>query len=102
MNHRDYLRGFWPGFIIGTAFTVSCAGIQYRHYGLSLPDECYQKGSLLGKLGKDGWPDVPFSQCKPDDVVKGKCVIELEQDYFSKDSELNNCREALDSCQRTC
>lgn len=90
---------FIAGYVLGLMSVVACAGVTYKYYGISLPDECYDKGNLLGKLGNAGWPDLPLSQCRPDDVVKGKCVVQIQDEYFKMKTELEQCRQALSDCQ---
>lgn len=91
-------------YLLGVISVAACAGVavQYRYYGVQLPEECYSGGMLLGKLGEEGWPDLPLSRCKPDDVSKGKCWVQLSEDYWAKDTELLKLRKDLDECQRNC
>ncbi len=90
---------FIAGYLLGILSMAACAAVEYRRYGLILPAECYDRGTLLGRQGSGGWPDIPFTQCKPDEVVRGKCVIELQDDFFAKDAELRQCRQALKDCE---
>lgn len=87
------------GIVIGFAL-AACAGFRYRYYAPSLPDSCYDQGKLIGKDGKDGWPDLAFSECKPRDGVHPKCVVQLDGEFFSMKRDLIECRQALIDCQR--
>lgn len=95
-NRKSFLMGF-----MACALCVGCAGaaIQYKYYGLEVPDECYSKGVLQGKEGKDGWKDLPFAECRPDAATKGKCWVEISEEHFKKENELLNCRQSLKDCQ---
>ncbi len=90
----------WCAFNLLLVLGACGAGVVYRYYGADLPAECYAKGQLLGKQGKDGWPDLPLAVCQPDAVSKGKCAVQLRQDFFNKDRELNLCRQQLQDCQK--
>lgn len=88
---------FFSGYFLGIISLVGCAAVTYRYYGVQIPTDCYKEGKLIGKPGS--WPDLPFTQCQPDDVVKGKCWVELTEDHFAKDKELIQCRQSLSDCQ---
>jgi hypothetical protein len=93
-------QSFVYGASLALLGLIGCAStLNYRYYGLSLTDICYGQGSLLGKLGSDGWPDLPFTECQPDAAVKGKCVVELAADHFAKDAALQQCQSDLKSCE---
>lgn len=92
---------FFLGLVVGLTILTACAAIKYKYYGIQIPDGCYAQGFLLGKSPTDkDWPDLPLTQCQPDSVNKGKCVVQKSDDFFAKDKELLECRAALDSCQR--
>lgn len=92
---------FFLGFVFGLMLITACAALKYKYYGLDLPAPCYDDGTLLGKAPNDkDWPDLSFTQCKPDAQVKGKCVIQKSSDFFSKDKDLKECQQALSDCQR--
>lgn len=75
----------------------------YKYYTLDgVPDGCYKSGQLLGKLGSDGWPDVPFLGCEPTATNKAPCVVQFLTDYIAKDTELLNCRQQLSDLQAAC
>jgi|SRR5271166_1194366 len=87
-------------FVLGFALSLACATTQqYKYYGMNLSSDCYTSGSLLGKQGSDGWPDLPLSDCAPDAQVKGKCAIQLASDFFAKDKALADCQQQLSDCQ---
>lgn len=92
-------RGFFSGFFLGVLAITGCAAVTYKYYGVSMPDECYSKGMLLGKLGKGGWPDLPMTTCQPDAQVKGKCWVQTTEDFFQKDQALSICMQQLQDCQ---
>ena len=87
------------GGAVGILSLVGCASVSYRYYGLSLSNDCYAQGSLLGKLGAGGWPDLAFTECQPDPSIKGKCVVELAADHFAKETALEQCESDLKNCQ---
>jgi len=70
------------------------ASFNYRNYGLA--PESYE-GKLLGPEAKD---DIPLSQCKPDEVVKGKCVVMFTDEFFRLKADLLATQKALIDCQR--
>lgn len=95
------IKPFILGYGFGILTLIACAtSTPYRYYGLSIPDDCYDKGTLLGHQGSDGWADLPFDECKPDQAIKGKCVIMRDADWFAKDKDLKDCQTALISCQK--
>jgi len=82
------------------ALLFACAGgTVYRYYTPQLDETCYTKGQILGKLGKDGWPDLPMTDCQAA-PGKAKCVIQKIPDFVSKDTELLLCRQQLQDCQK--
>lgn len=93
-------KTFILGYGFGVLTLVACANVTYKYYGISMPDECYDKGTLLGKVGNDGWKDLPLTECKPDQSIKGKCVMQTTADFFNKEKDLQECQKALDACQR--
>ncbi len=86
------LRQFTIGLILG-ALLVGCASFNYRYYGL---EAVSYEGKLLGPKPEN---DIPFSQCKPDDVVKGKCVVMLVDDFFSMKKDYEDTKAQLRACQ---
>ncbi len=107
MNKDFAIRGapkmkFWHGLVVGLLACAACATIQNRYYGLAMPEQCYDQSTLLGKEGSanQGWPDLSMTECKPSPQVKGKCVIQLEQDFFNKDRALKQCLQKLEECQK--
>lgn len=94
---------FICGFLLATFCWLGCASVQtYRYYGMEITPECYDKGQMLGKMGKDGWPDMPLKECAPDAAGKHNCVLELRADHFNKQRDLNNCQSDLIACQKAC
>jgi hypothetical protein len=93
-------KQFIAGYLLGVLSLVGCAAAQYRYYGVSMPDECYDKGQLLGKQGDAEWKDLPLSMCKPDAQIKGKCTVEFQEDHFAKDQEFELKKKELVSCQQ--
>lgn len=93
-------RNLALAYLLGVISMSACASVSYRYYTLNLPVECYDKGQLFGKLGKDGWPDLPLKTCEPDAVNQGKCVAMLTPEYISMRKDLEECHVALDQCQR--
>lgn len=88
------------GYALGVITLAGCAAaVEYHYYALDIPTDCYDKGQLIGKPGASGWVNLPFDECKPDDTIKGKCVVELSADHFAKEKELVQCRAQLSECQ---
>jgi hypothetical protein len=85
--------GLITGFLL-----VGCisAKIGYKYYGIDA--ESYG-GHLLGPKPSD---DILFSVCKPDDQVKGKCVVLLVDEFQAMATELIQLRAALKDCQKQC
>lgn len=93
-------HSFFTGYLIGVFTIIGCASVfPYKYYTPSMPDTCYDQGSLLGKLGDKGWPDLPLDECKPDAVVKAKCIVVIEQDFFALQGAYEKCQSDLTSCQ---
>jgi hypothetical protein len=92
-------RNVAMAYLLGVISMVGCASISYRYYTMSLPDDCYDKGTLWGKQGSGGWPDLPFLDCKPDSGNKGKCIAMMTSEFISQKKDLDECHVALDSCQ---
>lgn len=124
---RSYGAGFWSGFVIGVICVVGCASsFPWRYYGAHLHSRpiveadlgkdlaglAYAEGVLYGKLGKDGWPDRPLEDCKPDpdpvpggpspvaSPVKLKCVTLMVDDMYSLKADDQKCHSDLDACQK--
>lgn len=89
------------GFALGVTMMVGCsATFPYQYYATSMPEECYDKGNLLGKLGKDGWKDQPMTECKPGASKKLKCITMFDGDFYSLKADDLKCHSDLQSCQR--
>lgn len=73
---------------------VGCAGFSFKNYGLDLPD--YSQGKLLGPTEAD---DLPITVCKPDELVKGKCVVMLATDFFRLKQDYEETKQRLKECQ---
>lgn len=76
------------GFIL-----VGCAAFSYRYYGL---DAVSYDGKLLGPKPED---DISFMFCKPDETVKGKCVVMKADDFFRMKQDYNETKQRLIECQ---
>ena len=101
------LAFFVMGLVAGVCFMVACGSgpvFPYHYYGLSMPAECYEKGTLLGKTGKDGWRDIPLSNCLPD--PKGgtelKCITVLDGDFYAGKGDYLKCQQSLSDCEKKC
>jgi hypothetical protein len=80
------------GLLLG-ALLVGCAGFSYRYYGLDVPS---YEGKLLGPKPE---LDKPFSVCKPDDVMKGKCVVMIQDEFFRMKQDYEETKRMLKDCQ---
>jgi hypothetical protein len=86
---------------------AGCASFPWRYYATQMPGECYDKGTLLGKSGSDGWPDRKLSECKPDpDLAPGqpagkklKCITLFDEDFYSLKADNEKCHKDLAICQ---
>ena len=88
-------------FVLGMFMMIACAAVEYPYYGFSqIPDDCWTKGKLLGRLGSGGWPDLDFSNCKPDASKPGKCWVQESSVFFAKETALQECQQALSDCQK--
>lgn len=83
---------------------TACADApMWKYYGMSMTDDCYDRGTMTGKSPTDKqWPDLPLDECKPQNLPgeKGRCVIQLEHDFFEKDRALLKCQSDLVACQK--
>lgn len=91
-------KGFNLGIILGFLL-VGCAGFTfpYAYYGMNLMDSCYDHGDLLGKTAAD---DQPVSLCKPDEKVKGKCVVMLADPFYNMKGDYLDCKQKLSDCEK--
>lgn len=87
------------GYSLGLLTLLSCAGVNYKYYGLELSPQCFDQGTLLGKQGSSGWEDLPLSSCKPDEIKKGKCIVMTSDEFFAAKQETLQLRQALKDCQ---
>src|SRR5579871_1050183 len=69
--------------------------VQQADVGRSIADLCYESAQLKGNPDAGGWKDLPFTECKPDTAVTGKCWVERSADHFAKQGELDKCRSDL-------
>lgn len=83
---------FALGLILGITL-VGCSAWSYRYYGLDLPS---YEGKLLGPKPEQ---DKPFSVCKPDDVMKGKCVVMIQDEFFRMKQDYEETKKMLKQCQ---
>lgn len=91
---------------IGSLLTLAvifggCASVSFPwpYYASHMADSCYDQGTLYGKPGSDGWPDLPLIECKPDAVKKLKCITLLDSDFYALKSDDMKCHQDLQSCQ---
>lgn len=79
-------------------FVACSTGMQYPFFGLSISDDCYQSGKLVG-IGEDGEhePDLdePLSNCQN----FGDCLVLKTVTYERVLGDLNTCQEHLKSCE---
>jgi hypothetical protein len=68
--------------------------------GKKLSDLCYDEGKLLGKQGSDGWPDLPLDECKPDQAIAGKCVVQTTDVYRALEKDDEDCHIQLSDCEK--
>lgn len=94
------MKRFIFGYLACIFTLAACGAIQYRYYGLMVPDPCYSEGKLVGPPTDSSWPSLSLTQCQPDDVTKGKCVVQLTEDFFKKDDALLKCQSDLAACQK--
>lgn len=98
---RNYTSGILTGLLIAAVMLVGCATVfPWPYYGPSMPDSCYDQGTLLGKTGSDGWKDLPLSECKPDAKVKIKCITQKIDDFYSLKADDMKCHKDLQICQK--
>jgi hypothetical protein len=102
---NERLGFFGIGTLAGICFMVACGAVgvfPYRYYSLALPDDCYDRGALLGKQGNGGWKDLPLSTCRPDKGNKLKCITVLDGDFYSAKGDYLKCEQDLSACQKNC
>ncbi len=100
--NRNWFRLYCAGMIL-LLFGACGASAIYRYYTPQMDDTCYTKSQLLGTLPKGsdpGWPDLPMTECQPSSAVKAKCVVQLVDDFASKDGALQKCQKDLVACQK--
>jgi len=74
---------------------VACASsFPYQWYGLELPS--YQ-GKLLGPTEDN---DLPMTVCEPDNLIQGKCVLFLTDEFDRLRSDLVELKERLKACEQ--
>lgn len=107
---------FLAGLITGIVCAFGCAnggGFIWRHYAPEMPAECYERGTLVGKPGKDGWTDLSMKECEPDpepspgaspgiEPVRLKCQILKEDDFRSLKKDDETCHADLIACEKKC
>lgn len=91
---RQLFIGIFLGFLL-----CGCAGFAYRYYGIEMPSQCFDKGKLIATEPKY---DIPFSECKPDDFKKGKCVVMKTEEFYSFKGDYERCKIELKDCQKNC
>lgn len=93
------LNHFYKKYLILALITfgfMACAtSFPYKWYGLQLPN--YDQGKLLGEDEDD---DLPIRVCKPDEQIKGKCVVVLIDEFDRLKSDHVQCRERLKACEQ--
>lgn len=109
-------RDLFAGFVLGMVTVAGCAttgSFPWPYYSTQMPGECYQQGTLLGKSGADGWPDLPLSECEPDPLpspgaspspgpspVLLKCMTVKVDDFYSIQADDEKCHADLIACQQ--
>ena len=74
---------------------IGCgATFPFKHYGL---DAQNYDGTLLGPDPKQ---DLPLSECKPDERVRGKCVVMLSSEFFRMKFNYLDISNRLIACER--
>lgn len=72
---------------------VACSSFPYKYYGMELPS---YEGTLLGPEPED---DLPFKECAPDEITKGKCVVMFIAEFELLKMELEELRARLKACE---
>jgi hypothetical protein len=89
------LRWVLVGMIFGIA-PMGCAAVSWHYYGLDMPAECYEKGSLIGPKPAQ---DLPLTTCEPDASDKGKCGVLLREELMRLIQDDKQCHIDLQGCQ---
>lgn len=79
---------------------LSCgatAKFPFRAYGL-LPNSF--EGKLISPTTPNG--DLDLNDCKPDDKVKGKCLVMLREEFFKLKSDYLDIKQKLLDLQKKC
>ncbi len=86
------------GAMIGIAL-IACAGatFPFKHYGMNVPQECYDQGTLLGPKPEQ---DLSLKVCQPDERDKFKCVHLLTAEYQKLKKSHLDLQAKLAQCQR--
>jgi hypothetical protein len=92
------MKRFSLAFVLGF-LVAGCTAFSYRYYGIELQTECYDQGKLLGP---DASKDLPLATCKPDDVIKGKCVVMLVDEFERFKADHERLKVELKDCQKNC
>lgn len=87
------VRSLTLGIVLGVLLVGCISAIQYKYYGL---DAVSYDGMLLGKTSAD---DIPFSECKPDEVTKGKCVVLKAPEFFAMKQDYETTVQRLKECE---
>lgn len=97
-------RFYWLG-VLSAATLFACAGAGVKYYGMD--GVRFEEGKLLGPEPKY---DLPFSQCKPDEIpdpenpgkvkLKHKCTVMFSKDFFSFKRDYEDCKMRLTECER--
>lgn len=89
-------KSFAFGIIFGIAL---CACVAFtpvfneKYYGL---DAVSYDGKLLGPTAAG---DLSLELCKPDALVKGKCIVMLEAAFYSMKKDYLDTQQKLYECQ---
>lgn len=90
-------------FFVGIACITACTSFAYKYYGIQFPESGKVDDVLLFvPKGSEAPKDIPFSTCKPDEQVAGKCIVSLQADYFSILKDNESCHVRLAELERRC
>lgn len=86
--------------VLACLLLFSCASAT-NYYGIEWPESgLIDDAVLFVPKGSNAKKDLPMTTCKPDETVNGKCVVQLTEDFFNREREVEELKIRVAELER--
>jgi len=80
-------------------FLLGCASFAYEYYGI---DWAEKTEDVVLFDPNEKLPDIPFTECKPTAIERGKCVVIKRTEFFKIRRDMEAMRARIKELEKTC